>query len=183
MESPTEALAAASRAADLIVAGGGPRLQGSVYREVSVAELAMLAGRPVLIAPPGASGLSANKVVLAWRDTREARRALSDAMPFFEAAEGVLVLEVCGEDEALDAAIRTEDVVDALARRGIAAQAKVAVQDHKAAATRILGEARAFGADLIVLGCYGHSQLGEWMFGGVTHDLMAQDDIYLLLSH
>jgi nucleotide-binding universal stress UspA family protein len=44
-------------------------------------------------------------------------------------------------------------------------------------------QAKLFGADLIVLGCYGHTRFGEWMFGGVTRDLLSQDDLYLLLSH
>jgi len=183
IESPTPALAAASRAADLIVLGGVPRRHGSPYRDCEPAELAMQAGRPVLIAPPKGTLLSGRKVVVAWKDSREARRALSDSIPFLEAAEGVLVLEVCDEDGLDDARIRTDDVVSALRRRKVAAEPKVAHPGHATASQRILEEASAFGADLIVLGCYGHSRLGEWVFGGVTRDLLSQDEIYLLLSH
>ena len=183
IESPTPAIAAASRAADLIVLGGVPRRHDSPYRDCEPGQLAMQAGRPVLVAPPTAPRLNGKKVVVAWKDSREARRALSDAIPFLEAAEGVLVLEVCDEDGLDDAKIRTDDVVAALGRRKIAAQPKVALHPHEAASQRILEEAAAFGADLIVLGCYGHSRLGEWVFGGVTRDLLAQDEVYLLLSH
>ena len=183
IDSPTPALAAASRSADLIIAGGAPRKGASPYRDVAPAELALQAGRPVLVAPPTAPTLSAAKIMVAWKDTREARRALTDAMPFLLAAEAVLVLEICDHDALSDAEIRTGDVADALQRRGVKATAKAEVHGHALASQRLLDKARAFGADLIVLGCYGHSRLGEWVFGGVTRDLLAQDEAYLLLSH
>ena len=183
IDSPTPALAGASRAADLLVVGGGPTRHGSPYRDVSAAELAMQAGRPVLVIPPSAPELQAAKIVLAWKDTREARRALSDAMPFFEAAKFVEVLEICEKDSAEDARVRTEDVAAALRRRGVDAEARVESQGHAPASQRILEAAVGHGADLIVLGCYGHSRLGEWVFGGVTRDLLAQDVAHLLLSH
>jgi nucleotide-binding universal stress UspA family protein len=183
IDSPTPALAAASRAADLIVVGGGPRRHTSPYRDISPAELAMQAGRPVLVVPPGAGELSARKVLVAWKDTREARRALSDALPFLEAAEGVRILEICEAESAEDAAVRTGDVAAMLQRRGVSADTKVTCPAHAAVGGHILDEAKAFGADLIVLGCYGHSRLGEWVFGGVTRDVLAQDEAYLLLSH
>lgn len=183
LDSPTPALAAASRAADLLVVGGAPRRHLSPYRDVQPGDLAIQAGRPVLIAPPGAPALSAEKVLLAWKDTREARRALSDSLPFLERAKSVRVVEVSEGEASEDARIRTDDVADALRRRGVPAEAKVAPHAHSPAGERLLHEARAFGADLIVLGCYGHSRLGEWVFGGVTRDLLSQDDVYLLLSH
>ena len=183
IDSPTPAIAAASRAADLIVVGGAPRKGTSPYRDVSPAELAIQAGRPVLVAPPTAPDLSASRIVIAWKDTREARRALSDSLPFLLKAKGVLVFEVCEHDAVSDAEVRTGDVADALQRRGVAAEAKVEVQGHGPPSRRILDAARAFEADLIVLGCYGHSRLGEWVFGGVTRDLLDQDEAYLLLSH
>jgi nucleotide-binding universal stress UspA family protein len=183
IESPTAALATASRAADLVILGGVPRRRDSPYRDIEPARLAIQAGRPVLAAPPAGPLLSGKKVVVAWKDTREARRALADSLPFLEAAEGVMVLEVCDEDGLDDARIRTDDVAAALGRRKVAAVAKVTLQAHESASRRILEEAAAFGADLIVLGCYGHSRLGEWVFGGVTRDLLAQDAAYLLLSH
>jgi nucleotide-binding universal stress UspA family protein len=183
IESPTPAIAAASRAADLIVLGGvAPRRDGA-YRDCEPAELAMQAGRPVLVVPAGAAKLTARKVVVAWKDAREARRALSDGLPFLEGADAVLVLEISDQDGLDDARIRTDDVVEALRRRGAKAEAKVVLHARAAAGEHILEEAKAFGADLIVLGCYGHSRFGEWVFGGVTRDLLAQDEAYLLLSH
>lgn len=183
IQSPTPALATASRAADLIVLGGAAQRRESSYCDCEPAELAIQSGRPVLVAPSTAPKLIAGRIVLAWKDTREARRALSDGLPFFEASGAVLVLEVCDAAEREDAHIRTDDVVSYLRRRGVAAAAKVVLHEHASASERILEEARAFWADLVVLGCYGHSRMGEWAFGGVTRDLLAQDGVYLLLSH
>jgi nucleotide-binding universal stress UspA family protein len=182
MQAPAPAVAAASRAADLIVAGGAPRNMHDPYMHCSAAELAITSGRPVLVAPPTAPPLSAKQVLLAWKDTREARRAVSDAMPFFEQSARVVVLAVCPEAVLEQTLHEIEDVVRALRRRGITAEANV-VQERHPQGLHILRQASLDGADLIVCGAYGHSRLGEWVFGGVTADLLAQDQAYLLLSH
>jgi nucleotide-binding universal stress UspA family protein len=182
MQLPDQALAAASRAADLIVAGGGPRRRRNVYREAGGAGLALTSGRPVLVAPPGAPPLAGKCVLLAWKDTREARRAMSDALPFFEAAERVVVAAVCAEADAAAARLEVDDVALALERRGVRAEALVAPHG-RSDGHEILRQAALARADLIVCGAYGHSRLGEWVFGGVTADLLSQDEVYLLLSH
>jgi nucleotide-binding universal stress UspA family protein len=181
LELPCPALAAASRAADLIVAGGAPH-GGDAYRTCSPAELAITSGRPVLVAPPSAPPLRAEHVMVAWKDTREARRALSDALPFLEAAQTVTVVAICAEIDTASAKVQVEDVARALTRRGVHAACKVVTHAH-ADGFQVLRQAAAIDADLIVLGAYGHSRLGEWVFGGVTADLLAQDQAYLLLSH
>lgn len=182
LDLPTHALAAASRAADLIVAGGAPRDMHDTYRDCSAAELAIVAGRPVLVAPPQPRRLSARNIVLAWKDTREARRALSDAMPFFEQAEQVIVASVCRDDDAKQVQLQVDDVAAALGRRGVNARAKIAHQQHPNGFD-LVDLASRENADLIVCGAYGHSRLGEWVFGGVTNDLLSQDQLFLLLSH
>jgi nucleotide-binding universal stress UspA family protein len=182
MQSPAPAVAAASRAADLIVAGGAPRKMRDPYMHCSPAELAITSGRPVLVAPPTAPPLVAKQVLLAWKDTREARRAMADAMPFFEQAERVVVAAVCPDTGTEQALHEVDDVVRALTRRGVNAEARVA-QEKRPEGFHILRQASLEGADLIVCGAYGHTRLGEWVFGGVTADLLAQDSAYLLLSH
>jgi nucleotide-binding universal stress UspA family protein len=181
LQLPVPAMAAASRAADLIVAGGAPRRMHDAYRDCAAAELAITSGRPVLVAPPAPPPLSAKQVLLAWKDSREARRAMSDAIPFFEQAERVVVAAVVGGGDAAAARLEVGQVVAALQRRGIKAEGKVV--EHAHPAQQILEQARQAGADLIVCGAYGHSRLGEWAFGGVTQDLLSQDQVYLLLSH
>ena len=181
MQLPAPAVAAASRAADLIVAGGAPRKLHDPYMHCAPAELAITSGRPVLVAPPAAPPLVAKQVLLAWKDTREARRAMSDAMPFFEQAERVVVAAVCPDTGTEQALHELDDVVRALTRRGVNAEARVAQEKHPEG-FHILRQASLDGADLIVCGAYGHTRLGEWVFGGVTADLLAQDSAYLLLS-
>ena len=182
MQLPGPAIAAASRAADLVVAGGAPRSMHDGYRDCSPAELAIMSARPVLVAPPAAPTLAAKQVLLAWKDTREARRALSDAIPFFKQAERVVVAAICPRDDARQARIEVADVADALKRRGINAEAKVIEHAHPDG-FQILRQASLEGADLIICGAYGHTRLGEWVFGGVTQDLLSQEQVYLLFSH
>ena len=179
---PAPAIARAARGADLIVTSRPPAGRNDSYVDAGSAELALISGRPVLIAPANAAPLAAKRIVLAWKDTREARRAAADAMPFLEQAEAVLVLEVCSHDEASDSGAHTTDMVSALARHGVAAEGKVTV-GRLSAGEEIILAAKAFGADLIVSGAYGHTRLGEWAFGGVTRELLRQDDLYILLSH
>jgi len=182
IQLPEPAVAAASRSADLIVAGGAARSLHGAYTSCAPAELAISSGRPVLVAPPDAPPLSAKTILLAWKDTREARRALTDALPFFHRAERVVVAAVCTKTDAQNVRIAVADVAEALTRRGIHAEAKVVEHAHPDG-FQILREASLEGADLIVCGAYGHSRLGEWVFGGVTRDLLSQDEVYLLLSH
>jgi nucleotide-binding universal stress UspA family protein len=182
LDLPAQAVARSSRAADLIVASVGPGGRNDPYRDAGPADLALLTGRPVLVAHAGSAPLSAKRIVLAWKDTREARRAMSDAMPFLESAESVLVLEVCPEEDKDEAKIRTDEVVEALRRHKVTAEAKVVIHQH-ADSSQVVLQAKAFGADLIIAGAYGHSRLGEWVFGGMTRDLLRQDDCYVLLSH
>jgi nucleotide-binding universal stress UspA family protein len=152
------------------------------YLDAGAAELAVISGRPVLIAPAHAAPLSARRIVLAWKDTREARRAAADAMPFLEGADAVLVLEICFSEDAVAAGLRTADMAAGLARHGVAAEGKATV-GCLSAGEEIILEAEAFGADLVISGAYGHSRLGEWAFGGVTSELLRQDDRHVLLSH
>lgn len=178
---PTRAMAGASRGADLIVTSPAPGRGDDAYRHAAPAELVITSGRPVLITPSKGKELVGARAMLAWKDTREARRAMTDAMPFFKRAQEVLVVELCGQDDERDARLRTDDVVSALARHGVSARGKVV--QGAADRDQILSHADAFGADLIVAGGYGHSRMAEWVFGGVTRDLLTQDKYHVLLSH
>ena len=182
IDYPGMALAKAARSADLIVASSAGHGGDDPYRDAQAAELVITSGRPVLIVPAGMPPLKAEKVIVAWQDTREARRAVTDALPFLKRAKAVVVLELCDTDDHANAKVRTEDLVDSLKRHGVAAEALVA--DHtERTCEDILHHAEAFSADLIVAGAYGHSRFGEWAFGGVTKDLLKQGKAYVLLSH
>lgn len=181
--TPNRALAAEARAADLIVMGAQAERSSNVYRSADPAEVVMTAGRPVLVAPAGAGQLRAEKIIVAWKDTRESRRAVADALPFLLRADEVIVQAVCAEDAVEAAQAQTEDVAEALRRRGVPARANVTVAPDAGVADELLAGAAAAGADLIVMGAYGHSRMAEWAFGGVTRTLLGDPQVYLLLSH
>lgn len=181
-DRPAAALARTARAADVVVAGGMAG-KSDPHRAADPAEVALLCGRPVLVVPAQAAPLSGARAVLAWKDSRESRRAVVDALPLLAGAEEVLVMEVCDKGDVEDATFRTEDVAAALRRHGVAARAKTAVARDEDVAVRLNGEAAAIGADLIVAGCYGRGRFNEWLFGGATIDLLDAPDRYLLVSH
>lgn len=180
---PGPAVARLSRGADLIVAGGTPLKFADDYRTAQTAELIVLSGRPVLVAPPEGGCLRGETVIVAWKDTREARRAVADALPFLQAAQEVVVQEICAKEALGDAEARTRSVVDNLKRHGVAARAKVSLAGNDEAADEIKFTARELDADLIVAGGYSHSRLGEWVFGGVTRNLLQDPQGFVLLSH
>ncbi len=181
---PSQAMARAARAADLIVTTADEARSGDVFTRLEVGEIVLISGRPVLVGPAGHGHLAGEKILVAWKDTREARRAVADAMPFLVRAQGVLVHGVCTPDEVETTRVAVDDVAKALRRHGVAATAKVstAPNDRKVAA-ELNASAAAFGADLIVAGAYGHSRMMERVLGGVTRSLLTDPERYLLLSH
>lgn len=181
---PTVAMARTARAADLIVAGGAP-LDSDTSRTVDTAALVLTAGRPVLIAPPKPhpERLLGRNVVVAWKETRESRRAVADALPLLQRAKTVTVLEVCRKDDAGDAEFTTGEVVQALARHGVKAKAKVVAAPDERVPEEINICAQAADADLIVAGAYGHSRTRELVFGGVTRSLLRHPERFVLMSH
>jgi nucleotide-binding universal stress UspA family protein len=183
--APAEEMSRLARGADLIVAGGAPpRSGGGANQTADTVDLVLQSGRPVLIAPPESADLAAKQILVAWKDTREARRALTDALPFLKQADEVVVVEICDPDSLDAAKAHTLDVAAHLKRHGVTARSLAKIARPDAACDELNGEARACGADLIVSGAYGHARMQEWVLGGVTRDLL-QTNIhrYLLLSH
>jgi nucleotide-binding universal stress UspA family protein len=179
---PTPALAAAARGADLIVVRRPDPRPPDVYTEVDVGPLVVKAGRPVLVCPSHGSCLSDAPALVAWKDSRESRRAVTDALPLLQRSCDVLIVECSPEADTAPAMGRIHDLASALARHGVRARTEVLAQPPRAAEA-ILTRAAQLGAELIVAGGYGHTRLGEWAFGGVTRSLLEQDRHFVLLSH
>jgi nucleotide-binding universal stress UspA family protein len=178
-EMPTFFLAGQARAADLLVVGRQGRDDHDDWRfAVDPGDLALGAGRPILVAPPKISVLSAKRVVIAWKDAREARRAVRDALPLLKAADEVLVVAV-GESGRAGAL----DVKEHLDGHGINARTLVQARRESAVADDLIRAAEREGADLMVAGAYGHSRTREWILGGVTRDLLDHAPIPCLLAH
>ena len=171
-----------ARAADLLVIGR-ERVAGDPFYALNPGVTIIRAGRPVLVVPNDLEALSARRVVVAWKDTRESRRAVRDALPFLPDAEEVMVVEVSehGADQQSQKSI--DDVTDYLARHKVLVAAKAYLRTRQPPAQELLRFAAEEGADLVVAGGYGRSRLGEWIFGGVTRDLLADSPVCCLFSH
>jgi len=178
---PRRALANTAHAADLVVVS--PKNSRGDMISADPADVVMNAGRPVLVVPEGRSHLVGMSVSIAWKNSRECRRALSDALPFLQRAEQVVVHAVVKPDMADAAAFETDDVVTNLKRHGVDARSLVTSIESEAVEEELERVASLNGADLIVAGAYGHSRLREWAFGGVTDHFLHRPSCFVLLSH
>jgi nucleotide-binding universal stress UspA family protein len=142
-------------------------------------------GRPVLVVPPGWRGSEVGqRIVVCWNAGREAARALADATPLLAAASSVVVVTVDAKPSASrHGEMPGIDIATHLARRGIPTEVRNTDSLGRSDAQAVLDEARAAGADLIVMGGYGRSRLSEMVFGGMTRDMLARSPLPLLLSH
>jgi nucleotide-binding universal stress UspA family protein len=176
---PIAHLVACACGADLVVVGRcGSNDADAGPLGVRSGPTVMEAGRPVLVVPPGARHLKGGRVVVAWKDCPEARRAVSAALPCLRVADHVLVATV-GDDGRGGTA---EAVAEHLARHG-ARVTTHSLRTRGRAGDELIDFAVRQDADLIVLGAYGHSRLREWILGGVTRDLLDRSPVCCLMSH
>src|SRR6185369_6640135 len=117
---PSMSVAVHARAADLVVLGPGLRKASRSRGVCDPGSVILSAGRPVLLPAENLAPVRADGVVVAWKDTREARRAIADAMPFLAAAKQVAVVTV-EEESVLDAKASAAAVVSFLSRHGVSA--------------------------------------------------------------
>lgn len=181
ISSLCEYTVARARAADVILcATGGEPLVTS--RRSSVSDIVMHAGRPVLLVPTHVEKLSLDHAVIAWKDAREARRAIADALPLLKLARKVTLVEIATGAELSSATLRLDDLVRWLRHHRITAAAMpvLGIGDDAAQLAQFIAEAKA---DLTVAGAYGHSRMRQWALGGVTRDLLLEPQLCALLSH
>lgn len=142
-------------------------------------------GRPLLVVPEGSTAtLPPKRVVIAWKPTREASRAVADAMPLLHRAEMVHVLVI---DPAIGESAHGgepgADIAAHLARHGLKVEVVTRPSMNFSAAYAVLEYARTVGADLVVAGGYGHSRLREAVLGGTTRELLQTTHLPVLFSH
>jgi len=167
-----------SRYADLIVLG-----QTGAEVSTGLAESVLMgSGRPVLMVPHEGSFPSVGeRVLIAWNRSREATRAVHDALPLLTSAKQVTVMEV--DSSHRDGHIPGADVVRHLTRHGARAEASSTTANGIDVGNAILSRAADLGIDCLVMGGYGHSRLGELVFGGVTRTIMDTMTVPTLMSH
>jgi nucleotide-binding universal stress UspA family protein len=170
-----DVVVAFSRYADLAVVG-----QTLVGGEEIAAEVALRSGRPVLVVPDvGNIPSSIKRVLVAWDASREAARALNDALPLLQWANLVTVLTVGVAEQAPPGM----HIGEHLKRHGIDAELVDADDAELDAGHAVLARAANLTCDLIVMGAYGHSRLRERMLGGTTHHVLKHMESPLLISH
>ena len=164
------------RAADLLVIGR-PGQGGSL----ETMEGALIdSGRPLLI--PAATPLVSvpETVVIAWKATREAARAVTAALPFLQIAKQIVIMTVSEDHSALEN--EAERLMAALRWRGVPVAVRHLQPDGHNAADKLLAAAREDDA-LLVMGGYGHSRLREWIFGGFTQHVLGGAELPVLMAH
>jgi nucleotide-binding universal stress UspA family protein len=182
LDFPAAALTRASRSADLVIIGG-VKAAGSAYMVLDPGEAILKMGRPTLVVPEGVTSLRAEHIVIGWKDVREARRAVRDALPFLQRAIRVTIAEACGPEDETTALGRLDDVARYLSHHRIKAGPKAVLQQRGSGAKQLIQMAQEERADLLVTGAYGHSRLGEWIFGGMTRELLLGSPICCFMSH
>ena len=138
-------------------------------------------GRPVLIASAKAPRTLTGTVMVCWKESAEASRAVAAAMPLLRKAECVIFASVAEESDGVGESM--DEIARQCAWNGIAAQTKIIAPNGRAAQDVLAAAARAYEADLIVMGAYGHSRLREMLFGGCTRAFISHADKPVLLMH
>jgi nucleotide-binding universal stress UspA family protein len=179
---PREVIPVEARAADLVIIRQ-EGLADDVYRTYDPGTIILAAGRPVLTVPKGVSRLQPSKVLIAWKDSREARRAVFDALPLLKEAKSVSIA-IAKPQSAENADIPLADIKQYLLGHKIAVEQQNVIRNaafgEEGRALLELANERHF--DLIVAGAYGRTRLSEWIFGGVTRALLLHSAIPCLFS-
>lgn len=171
-----------ARAADLLVVGARTEVLVDPCSAPDPSDLLMQLGRPLIVVPPAAEWLDLRSVLVAWKDVREARRAVLDALPILAAAKEVTITEIPEQDgRRADALAHVADVAGWLQAHGIAANTVVPEQAGGAIG-QIDNIAGHTGAGVVIAGAYGHSRLREWVLGGVTRHLATESRRCAFLS-
>jgi nucleotide-binding universal stress UspA family protein len=173
---PIDVVVRESRAADLVIVAREQASEGFLV-PLDVGGTILRLGRPALAVPNGIDSFQTRRVVIAWKDVREARRALGDALPFLKEADDVLIVEVSEQGEEAEAQARLDDAIKYLRHHKVSVKAKAYLRAKSTIAGELLRFAGDENADLLVAGAYGHSRCG------VTRELLAGSPICCLLSH
>lgn len=180
---PDQVVLEHARAADLVVANqADPAWEWSDILDFPDV-LAIGAGRPVVIVPNfGRYDRLPRVVTVAWNGTREAARAVADALPLLQLAEQVNVLAV--RDGPLpEGYLPDTEIAAALARHGVKADVAEVIATEYTIGEEIRVRAIEQGSDLLIMGCYGHSRMREFALGGVTRHMLRETTIPILFSH
>jgi nucleotide-binding universal stress UspA family protein len=177
----TKVLGTIARTFDLSVVG---QAEPKSMRDNLMIEGALFdSGRPVLVVPYiQRAGLKLDRVMVCWDGSRNAARAINDAMPFLSRAKAVDVVTIsAGKDKSGE--IKGVDIAQHLARHGLNVELRRINAGDVDVANVILSDAADRDADFIVMGGYGHSRLREFVLGGATRGILSSMTVPTLMSH
>jgi nucleotide-binding universal stress UspA family protein len=186
-ESASEAMPRYVRCADLVVAGQDDQNDPEAFIADHFQEtLVMSAGRPVLFMPYAGEFPTVGKnVVVAWNGSREATRAVHDALPLLQRAKQTTIVTLNGlHNEPRGSRIPGADIALVLARHGVKAEVTATDGvDNVPLGDMLLSRVSQSGADLVVMGAYGHSRWQELVMGGATRSMLQSMTVPVLMSH
>lgn len=173
------------RYADLLITGHSEEAGASWFDVAATKHIALESGRPVLVVPRAcAVGTLGQRVLVAWNGSREAVRAVHDALPLLTRASQVQVAVINpAVGYGAHGAVPGADLCLHLARHGVQAEAYVGHADSHDIGAALHAQATAIGADLVVMGAYGHSRFRELVLGGVTRHLLQHLSVPMLMAH
>ncbi len=170
-----------SRYADLVVIGQGGSMDHPNASHAVQNGILLGSSRPVLVVPYiGMKKNIGNHIMVAWNDSKEATRAVNDALPILEMAKNVLVLSIV---KATSDDVPAADLCLYLARHGVKAEASKTLKGNLSTANVLLNCAADRDIDLIVMGAYGHSRLREFVLGGASYNILQHMTVPVLMSH
>lgn len=164
---------------DLVVFGTKGMDASSAFRPTLEAVL-LKSRRPILLVPKKTSEHIGHNVAIAWNGTAEAASALAGAMPFLERAVAVHLITAVTPRTVADS---VDCAANYLAWHGIGSKRHVVTVDDEPVGAALMQEAVSIGADLLVMGGYGHHRLRERIFGGVTHHVIDHAGLPILMAH
>jgi nucleotide-binding universal stress UspA family protein len=148
-------------------------------------EVTLAAGRPVLVVPyVGNFENVGRRVLVGWDGSREATRAVADAMPLLTAASSVTVMTVDAQkDGSGHGELPGADIALHLARHGVVVDVERTVSAGIGIGNTLLSRAGDLDIDLLIMGAYGHSRVRELLLGGVTKTVLASAIVPVLMAH
>jgi nucleotide-binding universal stress UspA family protein len=184
---PSQAATLHGRYADLIVLGQpDPGYVQAPLFQPSPGEVALAVGRPLLVVPyAGTWTAIGRRVMIGWNASREATRAVNDAMPFLVAAETVTVLTIDPSHDGVQGHgdVPGADIAQHLARHGVKATVQSTVAGDIEVGDALLSWVSDVSADLLVMGAYSHSRDRELVFGGATRTVIETMTVPVLMAH
>lgn len=183
IDDTVDAMTLHARYADLLVIGQTDASQDSNIAPDFPERLVLAAGRPVLIVPSaGTFPTIGKRILVAWNPSREATRAVTDAIPLLRLADTVHVMAVNPRRDE-HGSVPGADIGLYLARHGVRVEVKSDQGAEIDVGNELLSRAADLDADLIVMGGYGHSRLKEWVLGGATRTILESMTAPVLMSH